>query len=90
MMGVLKDLIVKEGKFWQVLKRYVVVKRMNFIQFLFVSQEVFKHSWLIQDYWACLGYWVGILWSLKNLIPNKHLASTHWVYSQEIERKKMM
>jgi hypothetical protein len=22
------------------------------------------------------------------LIPNKHLASTHWVYSQEIERKK--
>jgi hypothetical protein len=64
MMGVLKDLIVKEGKFWQVLKKVCGCKKNEFIQFLFVSQEVFKHSWLIQDYWACSGYWVGILWSL--------------------------
>jgi hypothetical protein len=46
---------------------------MNLFNFFFVSQEVFKHSWLIQDYWACSGYWVAILWSLPSPPPTIQL-----------------
>lgn len=48
MMGVLKDLIVKEGKFWQVLETYLVVKRMSLFDFFLFHKKCLSTNGLFK------------------------------------------